>query len=49
MVRSKLGTDLLPIVNQYFRVNDPRDTVSNINKAKRLLNWYPVNKIEKIY
>ena len=47
IVRSKLKTDLLPIVNQYFRVNDPRDTVSNINKAKRILNWYPVNKIEK--
>ena len=47
LVRNKLDTQLKPIVGKYFRVNDPRDTVSDIKKAKKLLNWVPRKSAEK--
>lgn len=38
--------DIKPIINKSFRLNDPRYTVSNINKIKKLINWIPTNKID---
>lgn len=46
IVRNKLKTKIKPIKNKFFRANDPRDTVSNINKAKRLIGWAPDHDID---
>ena len=45
IVKKTLNTNIEPIVNRYFRVNDPRYTVSNIDKAYKYLNWKPKNDV----
>ena len=46
IIREKLNTKIEPNINRYFRVNDPRYTVSNISKARKYLNWKPKNDIK---
>lgn len=46
IIRKKMKTNIKPIINQFFRDNDPRDTISDISKAKRILNWKPTKTIE---
>ena len=47
IVRKKLNVNIKPIINRYFRVNDPRNTISNIEKAKKILNWQPKKDVDE--
>lgn len=45
IVEKELNTKINPIVNRYFRINDPRYTVSNIDKMNKYFKWKPMNDI----